>query len=352
MTLRPWLLPGVATVAALIAGFALRSPLMLEGWLLAFVTVAGLAAASLGLLMIGHLLGDRWLVPIRDELEPASWTLPAVALLALPLAAGVQELYPWARSPGLLLPERRGWLTVDWFLLRAAVYLVVWSVLAYVLTRAGPHRAASSLGLALLAGTFSLASIDWVMSREPYWWSSLFGFAFAVSQLLAALAAAILATVARQSHPESAELESLERALLTLALLVVWVWFAQFLVVWMANLPGEARWYTQRMTGGWAWLKLGVVVPTIALAVLLLLPSHARPWRVLGACVLLLVHHVAHMVWLIRPAAHTLPLTLTDAAVAIGVGGLWLLWFAAGLRRHAQLATMRAPSSGPRGAER
>ncbi len=342
MNLRRCLGLALATAGALYAGFALGSPQVREGWFLGFVIIAGLTAASLGLLMIGHLLGDRWLAPIRDELEPVSWTMPVVVLLALPLSVGVDQLYPWVGSPELLPQARRSWFTVDWFFVRSALYLAVWSVLAWITTRAGPHPVGSFVGLLLLAATFSLASLDWVMSREPHWWSSLFGFAFAVSQLLAALAAAILITVARQSHPASEELESIERALLTLALLTAWVWFAQFLVVWMANLPSEARWYVDRMNGGWGWLKLAVIVPTLALAILLLLPSHARSQRVLAACALLLVHHVAHMVWLVRPVEHAPALAATDVVTALVIGGVWLLWFAAGLQRQARLEAARS----------
>jgi hypothetical protein len=325
----------LATAAAVVGGIVLRSPALLEGWLTAFVLLIGFAVASLGLLMIGHVLGDRWLDPIRDELEPASTTLPVLAALSLPLAFGLAELYPWVASPDVLPLARRGWFSRDWFLLRSAAYLAVWTMLAFALVRGGRHRLASAGGLALLGATFSLAAVDWVMSREPLWWSSLFGFALAVSQLLAALAAAILVTVSRQSHPESEELESLERALLTLALLVGWVWFAHFLVVWMADLPHEARWYVRR-DGGWRWLQRGVAVPALALAIVLLVPSAARRWRVVIACGLILVHHVAHMIWIIRPAADHRVFSLQEVLAGVGVAALWALWFVVGMERHAR----------------
>ncbi len=345
MTGRLWLAPALVTAGIVCIGFLFGSPELREGWFLCIVTLAGLCVASLGLLMIGHLLGDRWLAPIRDELEPASWTIPAIAALALPLSLGFAELYPWVETPALLPPARREWLTIDWFTLRAAFYLMTWSALAWVVSHSGQHLMVSGIGLALLASTFSLATIDWVMSREPYWWSSLFGFAFAVSQIMAALAVAILVTVARQSRPPSEEMISLERALLTLALLTAWVWFAQFLVVWMANLPGEARWYVERMHGGWGWLKLAVVIPALAAAIfLLLMPARAQGWRILTACALLLVHHIAHMIWLIRPVEHAPPPSLADVTAVLAVGVAWLLWFAAGLERR---QTIETATSGP-----
>lgn len=335
MIRRPAMALVALTAAVVWLGFAWRSPSMLEGWLLAIVILSGFAVASLGLLMIGHLLGDEWLTPVRDELEPASWTMPVIAVLALPLAAGVATLYSWAAADVPIPQGRRGWLTHDWFLVRSLAYLLIWSALAAIIARPGHHKTASAVGLAVLAATYSLASVDWVMSREAQWWSSLFGFAFAVSQLLAGLAAAVLVTVARQGHPEDRQLESLERALLTLSLLTGWVWFAQFLVVWMGNLPGEAGWYFAR-SGAWQVLNLFVVVPALALAILLLAPTHWGRLRIIGACVLILVHHIAHMVWLIGPAAAA-PLGLEGLGAVAILAAVWSLWFAAGLRRHRRM---------------
>lgn len=331
-------------VAVTSAGLVLPNAGMREAWLLAVIILSGFVVASLGLLMIGHLLGDVWLAPIRDELEPASWTMPLLALLALPLATAIGQLYPWVAGAAELPSRRQAYLAEDWFVVRAALCLAVWVGLSVLIARAGPHRGASALGLALLAATFSIASVDWVMSREPHFWSSLFAFAFAVSQLLAALAAAILTSVVRQGHPERVELQSLERALLTLALLAAWTWFSQFLVVWMANLPDEAAWYVARR-GSWAWLETWVAVPVLLLAIALLIPSRARRTRLLAACVLVLVHHVARMIWIIRPAARSETSLLADVIVLAMVGAVWVAWFATGLARYGDLTAARLRAS-------
>ena len=301
----PWITVGGAGLVVSGLAILLGSPALTELWLLVFVVLAGFGAASLGLVMIGHLLGETWLEPVRDELEPASWTLPLLAILALPLAFGLDTLFPWAGPRQVLAAPtlRDVWLTPGFFLIRSAAYIGIWTWLAVAVTRAGPHRALSAAGLALLAAMFSLASVDWVLSREPAWWSSLGAFALSVNQLLAALAAAILVSTARQGHPESDVLESLERTLLTLALLSIWVWFSQYLVVWMGNLPEEAAWLLARLgsAGVVTTAVTAAVVGTLVVAIVLLIPSRLRRWRVLSACVLILLHHVGYMVWIFRP---------------------------------------------------
>lgn len=323
-----WVVLVLATGALLAAGLWLRDLPLMEAWLFAFVMLFGLVTGSLGLLMIGHLLGDPWLDPIRGELEPASLTMPFIALLAIPLALDLPALYPWARGEGVAeVPARRlFFLSPDFFLARSALYLVLWIALAAIVARAGPHKGASALGIALIAPTVSLAAIDWIMSRDPYWWSSLFGFSFAVSQLTAALAAAFLITMARRDHPDPERMESLERAMLTFALLNFWVWFSQFLIVWMANIPDEVQWYLVRMSG-WSLWSYGIGLATLSLAILLLIPAHARRGRLVFASALILVQYFAHMLWLLRPSAARPELTWLDLIIPVAIGGVWAFWF-------------------------
>jgi hypothetical protein len=348
--LRRWILPVAGAAAALAAGLALRDARLLEAWLLAFVTLSGLAVGSLGLLMIAHLLGDEWLDPIRPEFEAAALTTPLLALLALPLATGLDLLYPWTREAAVaeLPPMRAKLLVPQLFLLRGALYLGAWTGLALWMTRTGRHGMASAIGLAILAATVSLAGLDWVSSREPQWWSNLFGFGFSVSQMLAALAAVLLVTLVRPGHPEPPLLRSLERALLTLALLTLWIWFVQFLIIWLANLPGEVTWYLARRDG-WGWLMVGIVLPALIVAIVLLIPPGAEERIMIAASALLLVHHAGHMLWLIRPASPGAGVQIVDGVVGAGLGALWFVWFRAALRGRERDLAKQAESGSPIG---
>jgi hypothetical protein len=301
----------LAPVAALLIALLLLALLLLarpaptgllESWLVVFLGLSALPVGSLALLMLGHLLGEIWLDPIRSELEAAALATPLIALLALPMLWDLPELYPWARPGGDagLTEARRVFFDPAFFRIRAAAYLAVWIVLAIWLTRPGRHLWASGIGLALLVPTATLAASDWIISRDPGWWSGLLGFAFLAQQLLAAAAAATLVTWVRPGFPSYERSMSLQRVFLTLLLLTLWAWFAHFLIVWMGNLPDEAAFYLSRQEGR-GWLMLGVVLPAALAALILLLPSAWPEPRLSAACSLILLGHLGHTLWLVRP---------------------------------------------------
>jgi hypothetical protein len=333
---------GALGLALTVAALWLAPRPAIEAWYLAFVLMSGIVTGSLGLLMIGHLMSEEWLMPIRDEAEAAALTAPLLPIMAVPLGLALDELFPWAAAGAALnLPRlRAAYLSAPFLLVRSILYLSVWCALAFWITRVRDIRRASAIGLALLAPTAIFAANDWVLSRDPLWWSSLFGFSFALSQLLAALSVAILITLLSPEHPGPTRMQSLERALLTLALLVLWAWFAHFLIVWLANLPNEAAWYLRR-SGAWLW-AVGVAVPTLLAAVAILVPpGFGRRTMIVGSA-LLLIHHVAHMLWLTRPSAADPALSWMDVAVVVGLGAVWAAWFGAALQRR------RVPEAGTR----
>ncbi|HEX2554985.1 MAG TPA: hypothetical protein VHL98_14895 [Microvirga sp.] len=321
-----------ALAATAILGLVLARGAVLEAWYFVFVLASGLAAGSLGLLMIGHLMSEEWLKPVRSEAEAAALTLPLVATIALPLAFALGELYPWAGSAAPPLPPgRAAFLSAPFFLARGALYLAAWTALALWITRTRHPRRTSAIGLAILAPTVTFAANDWVLSREPLWWSGLYGFSFALSQLLAALAGAILISLLRPEHPSAVRMQSLERALLSLALLALWAWFAPFLIVWLGNLPHEAAWYVARM-GPWLWPFLWVALPALAVAVAILVPPGFGRRTMIAGSALILLHHGAHMLWLLGPAARQGPVGGLGALVGVALAGLWAAWFVVVLR--------------------
>jgi len=323
-----------AAAAASLIVLVIAEPSVLEAWLFGFMLLAGLSAGALALLLGGRILGELWLQPIRDELEAVADLMPMVAILAVPILVQPQALYPWAA--GGAAAAHRDWLDPQFFLLRGAVYLAVWIAVANLAGRRRSAPAVSALGLVILIPTLSLAVLDWLASREPEWISGLYGPAFAVSQLLAAMAFGLMVTLVRPGHPARGQAESLRIALLTLALLTLWTWFTQFLIVWMADLPPESAWYLGR-AGNWLVLQ-AIAVSALLTAILLLLAPHAGRPRLIAISGLLLVQHLAHLIWLIRPTALYEVAPPVEAAVLAGLVGLWLLFFVVELTRHPNIA--------------
>lgn len=320
---------GLAAATILLIIFALIADVqvMREAWLLAFVTVAGFFTGALGLLMIGHLLGDEWLDPIRREMEAMLSTMPLVVLLFVPICFFLPELYPWADEAGnTKLPgPRAAWLSPAFFLVRSIFYLIIWVLLALWVRRHGGRPVVSGVGLALLTLTGTLSAMDWILSREPEWWPSLFGFAFVASTLLAGLALANILDLFGARRAKSGRLRGLEQLLLALALLTLWMWFCQFLVAWLGNLPDEASWYLRRFEA-WGALQNLVLLPSLIAAIVLLIPPQLRPFRIVAASTLLLIYYFAQMLWLVDPHLSSAP--LAGIAIFLAVLLIWALWLA------------------------
>ncbi|WP_262270183.1 hypothetical protein [Microvirga yunnanensis] len=289
----------------------------------AFIGLSGLAMGSLAVLMIGHVMSEHWLAPVRAEVEAASLTMPLLLLLGLPLAFGLGEIFPWVGGRAGLPPLRASFLSPGFFLLRSAVYLSVCAALAVWLIRTPHVRRASAVGLALLTPMMSFAAYDWVLSREPHWWSSLFGFAFGLSQALAALALAILVTLLRPEPASPARMRSLERALLTMALLTLWTWFAHFIIVWLANLPDGAAWYMRRADAGSLALLKGAYLLMLA-AVLVLVPSGVSRAGMIAGSALALLYHGTHTLWILQPEKDP---SWADLAIILGAAAVWFAVF-------------------------
>lgn len=341
----------ITAIAALLAAL-LAPPTLLEAWLVAFLAFASIAAGALAALAMGHLLSEEWLAPVRAPLEAAALTLPLVALMAIPVLVGLEVLYPWAGADPPDMPApRAAWFTALPFRLRAALFLALWAALAWFLAQPGAEdKRRSAVVLALLLPSVTLAAQDWAMSRDPTWWGSLQGFAVLVEGVMAALAAAALASLARREMPagEAGAGEALERALLALGLATIWLWFTQFIVVWMADLPAEAGWYLRRTADHWGIVKLGVAVPALLVALLLAAPPRHRRWRMASVCVLLLVSHAAHLWWVVRPdAPQVLPPAWLDAALTAALGAAWLAWWLAAIQRRALILADRPSPPGP-----
>jgi hypothetical protein len=292
----------------------------MEALYFVFVTLAGIAMGSLVVLMVGHLMNEDWLAPVRAEAEAAALTLPFLLLLGLVLAFDLGELFPWAGHPLDLSSARAGFLSPGFFMIRSASYLLICTGLAYWLTHTRHLRRASAIGLALLTPVMTFSAYDWVLSREPQWWSSLFGLAFGLGQALAALASAILITLLKKEPASPQRMASLERALLTLLLLTAWTWFAQFLIVWLANLPHEVAWYLNRSDDGDLTL-LGTSYALMLAAIVILVPSGVSRTAMLIGSALALLHHGTHMLWVLQPRGGLSWLALGSF---LAVAALWI----------------------------
>ena len=352
---RGMLIVGVLGLATSIPALMGKPEMCYRSYLLAFVFWNGLAVGSLAVLMLQYLTGGAWGIAIRRPLEAAARTLPLCGLFFVPVIFGMHRLYEWTHADVVaqdeLLRKKTFYLNEPFFLVRTAVAYAVWILVAYFLTRlsarqdaASDHRAIdrnlqklSGGGLVLYALTVTWTSVDWVMSLEPHWYSTMYGVIFMVSQALAALALATLAVVRLSPwEPLRSFLgprirHDLGKMLFAFVMIWAYVNFSQYLIVWSGNIPEEIHWYLARFRGGWGAIGLAILVFHFVLPFMLLLSREANrnPRLLAGAAALLVFMRFVDTAWLVLPAfsAGKLVIHWTDLTLPIGLGGLWLAFY-------------------------
>jgi hypothetical protein len=329
-----------------------------RSYLVGFVFWNGLALGCLAVLGLQYLTGGAWGIAIRRLLESGTRTLPLMALLFLPIAFGLPHLYEWSHADAVardeLLQKKALYLNAPFFLERAGLYFLLWLGFAWLLNRwslkedSGVPGATRRLqltgagGLVVYALTVTFASIDWVMSLEPRWFSTMYGVLFMVSQALGALALMVAALVLlSRRQPLSdfvtpAHLHDLGKMLFAFVMIWSYVSFSQYLIIWSGNLPEEIPWYLARFRGGWGWVGLLVLIGQFLLPFTLLISRAANrnPRILVTAAALVVAVRFVDVLWLILPAFSRAHFTLhwMNLAVPVGIGGLWLAVFAAGLK--------------------
>ncbi|MGI8740613.1 MAG: hypothetical protein ACR2KU_13695 [Gammaproteobacteria bacterium] len=293
-----------------------------------------------------HLTGGSWGVAVRRPLAAAMTPLPIMGLLFIPIALGLHDLYIWARPEAVaadpLLHEKQWYLNVAFFLSRAAGYFILWSGLMLWLERSLTNddsgtRRFSAGGLTALVLTMSFAAVDWIMSLTPEWYSTLFGLSVGISQALGATALAVICVVLL-SWRESASanispdrLHDLGNLLLMFALIWMYLFYMEFITVWIADGPEEITWYLPRLDTSWSILSWTLPALCFIAPLPMLLSRRAkRNRRMLGViATIMLCGYFGHVFWLIMPAfrEHGFAIRWSDVGAFLGVGGLWLAVF-------------------------
>jgi len=336
----------------------------LRSWLLGFIFWGGITIGGIGITMLQYLTGGAWGVVIRRIVEAASRVLPLVFLMWLPLAIGVNYLYEWTHLPpdDFTVLHRGAYQTSLWWIIRGVIYFALFGVMVYLLNdwsarqdkSADHEEAAKWLGRAtafsgptmvIYVLVITFATVDWVMSLDPHWFSTIWGLLFVVGWALSTFCFSILifailgGTAPMNRVLGKRHLHDIGK--LILALVMVWAYFnfSQLLIIYSGNIPEETGWYLVRMSTGWFWVGMILVLFHFAFPYLFLLRQDwKKNIRMLGAIsVFILVMRLVDMFFLISPnpriATHgeSLPLSLSfswmDIVAPVAVGGIWLWYF-------------------------
>jgi hypothetical protein len=348
------LIAGVGGVALCVLAALVDRPAAMYSYLAAYLFWLGIALGSLAVVMLHYLVGGLWGFLIRRPLEAAMMTLPLMAVLFLPLLLGLGEIYPWA-NPSIVrddpaLQHKQTYLNVTFFLVRAAIYFALWIGLALVMDLGSRRQDQTESpsptwwalkfagpGLVLYFLSMTFAAIDWGMSLEPDWYSTIYGVMLMIGQGLSALAAMV---VIASFLSRARALEGLARpdayndvGNLLLAFTMLWAYmsFSQYLVIWSGNLKEEIPWYLHRSVGIWWWVALSLIVFHFFLPFFLLLNREAKrqPQSLWKIAVLILVLHAINDVYLVLPASRSANVVRFWPVIPafVGIGGLWAAAF-------------------------
>lgn len=355
------LIVGVIFTLLLIVGGFINLKQFFHAYLVGYIFWIGITLGSLALLMLQHLTGGAWGLVIRRVLEAATRTLPLMILLFVPIVVGLKQIYPWT-NPAVMnettaLQQKVAYLNPSGFLIRAGIFFLFWLLLVFLLNKWSleQDRSAdknvrkrfqmlSGPGLALLVISITFASIDWVMSLEPKWMSTIFGLIFVASWSLSALAFAIITmSWLSRREPMNAVVQTPhfhDWGNLMLALVMLWTYFAfsQYLIIWSTNLPEETTWYVARTHSGWGVIAVGILILQFAFPFMTLLSRAAKQsaQKLAMLAVLILIMRLVDAIWLIEPAfdPHHFHLSWMDLVAPLAVGGLWIAAFAWQLQKR------------------
>src|SRR5580692_3034633 len=267
-----------------IAGYVTNPARLFQSYMVAFAYTSLIGLGAFFFVMVQFLTGSAWSVTMRRIMENVMITLPVGLLLFIPIAMGLNQIYPWTNQQAVaadaVLQAKSSFLTPNWFIARTVIYFFLWSLWAgsiyHQSTKQDTARSVKQMyiasrwsapGLFLAVAVGTMASYDWLMSLEPKWYSTIFGLVmlsggalsfFSVVTLvcLAFRSAGILRNSITQEH-----YHDLGKWLFAMTCFYTYVAFAQYFLIWYSNLPEETIWYRHRMVG--AWLPVSLAMPFI-----------------------------------------------------------------------------------------
>jgi len=337
-----------------------------QSYLFAYIFWSGLTLGCLGIFFLHNVAGGNWGVVIRRLVESGVQTLPVIAIFAIPIFFGMTSLYSWThadvRAHDFAVGHKAVYMNVPFFIGRTVLYFLIWFFSGYrILKMANDHertgdpklfqriKGRSAPALLLFVLTTTYAFIDWIMSLEPDWYSTIYGWMFTVGEVILTFSflIALLVLLSKRepfkSFVTTAHYHDLGNLLLAFTMLWAYMSFAQFLIIWAENLPDEIPWYVRRFSGGWGYVAWFISVFHFCIPFFLLLMRFMKknPSRLRALAIWMIVVRFVDVFWIVEPAFRQRGLQIfwTDIVAPIGIGGIWIAFFIRKLKARPLLAS-------------
>lgn len=320
-----WLLFGTGLILGAIGFFSDQHRALLN-YLMAYMFILSIGIGSLLLIALEYVGGADWSVPIRRVVEFLAAIIILLPILVLPLVFSIHDIFHWAHKDVVaaneILKGKSPYLNETFFIIRVFAVLVIWGLFYFLLIRNSNAQdksrdqsltkkniILSAIFIPFFAITITITAVDWMMSLEPHWFSTIFGVYFFASSVVASLAAITLFVVFLKEkgymHPKLVDDHLFSLGALQFAFINFWAYiaFSQYLLIWYANLPEENFWFLHRWQNGWQYLSILLIIThfIIPYAALLSQPSKMDPKRLKFVSVWILFAHFIDLYWLVMP---------------------------------------------------
>jgi hypothetical protein len=315
----------VGIVLSLLAFFVDRERAVFN-YLVTYMMIVSIGLGSLFLIALEYIAGADWSTPIRRIPEFFAGVLPLLLILVIPLLVFNHDLFHWAHEDAVaedkILQGKAPYLNITFFIIRTFVFIGLWSLFYWVMTRNSRKQDQSkdqaltkknirlaAIFIPVFALSLTFTAIDFMMSLEPHWFSTIFGVYFFAGTVVAALAAITFVIVKLKEKdyfsPWMNDDHLFSLGALLFAFINFWAYiaFSQFLLIWYADLPEETFWFLTRWEGGWVYFSIALMVIHFLVPYFALLtqPSKMNPKRLKFIAVWLLFAHLFDLFWLIMP---------------------------------------------------
>ncbi len=312
-----------------VAGLLLSPEATWPNLLLASYYLLSLGVAGAVFMALLYVSNAAWGTALRRVPEAMTAVLPVASVAMLIVMLGIDVLYEWSDDTLVandhFLHAKAGWLNTPFFIVRTALYLGIWLAFAMMLVRLSQRQDATgqidltlrnkkiSAGfLVVFAVTFTLASMDWIMSLEPKWFSTIFGIYNFSGLLLNGLATITVVVILMRrrgvldSAVNSSHLHDLGKLIFAFSTFWMYIWFSQYILIWYANIPEEVVYYLNRERGSWLIFTGVNVVFNWVIPFVVLLPQAAKrnEGLLFKVCIIIMVGHWIDLFWMILPPFH------------------------------------------------
>ncbi|PIT98595.1 MAG: molybdopterin oxidoreductase [Bdellovibrionales bacterium CG10_big_fil_rev_8_21_14_0_10_45_34] len=349
-------------VITFLMGLQTNSDRIWQAFLLNSFFFISLAVGGLFFVSIQYVTKAGWSVVVRRIAESLTSYLVvgSVAILAVTFY-GAKSLFPWMDSGFVaaneLVYKKAAYLNSGFFSIRTLIFAAIWFLFARLIVGSSvkqdqtgdvnlTHRNLKfSIGfLILFALTYSLFSVDYLMSLDPLWYSTIFGVYTFSGLFQSTLSFIILITLSLRKrglldgYVTDEHMHDLAKFLFAFTVFYAYIAFSQFMLIWYANIPEETAFFLHRSHGGWMGVSLSLPILKFAVPFFALLPRAAKRdmSHLVRVCVLMVIMQMVDLYWLIYPNFHESPvLPLWEIGLFAGFLGLFLLMVGRFLESHA-----------------